>query len=69
MKYYIAREKNNSLRLFVSEPYYHKGFQKWVTGNPYDFQYDLVGYIPNNEFSEVTFENSPQEVKVKIKLC
>ena len=66
MKFYVAREKDNSTRLFTSKPYYHDGFQKWVTGNPYDFQYDLVGYIPDTEFQELTFENSPKEVKIKL---
>lgn len=57
MKLWIARDKNGTLKLHESEPYcpyntWHNGNQEW--------------HLDDDFFPEVTFENSPQEVELKL---
>lgn len=56
MKLWIARELNNSLILHSTKPYYEDG--EWVSSTNYSIDSDL--------FPEVTFENSPQLVEIKL---
>lgn len=72
MKLYAARDKNGSLSLYACKPikigahfYVHDGHQRI----DYDTSYVKGWYIDGidrNLFPEVTFENSPQEVEVKL---
>jgi hypothetical protein len=57
MKLSIARDKNGTLTLHESEPYCR--FNTWHNGNQ-EF------YLNNKLFPEVTFENSPQQVEIKL---
>lgn len=56
-KFWIAREKYGGVSLYVTKPY--RDGEYWITtGNYYLFDRSL--------FPEVTIENSPQEVELKI---
>lgn len=60
MKLWIARDKNGSLWLYNSEPKKEGGIYH---------NNDGVGdslFLSQNILPEVTFENSPQEVKLKL---
>jgi hypothetical protein len=59
MKLWIARDKNGVLALFDDVPTQKNGIF-------YDPFYDVVLMLPKKEFPEVTFENSPQEVELKL---
>ena len=63
MKLWIARNKNGLLELFYKEPHYDKSHEiycdSWRGGY-------YIGDIPKDMFPEVTFENSPQKVKLEL---
>lgn len=62
MKLWIARDKfDKKIGLYAEEPNFRKtvhGFEDWRDG-------DFIGYL-EDEFPEVTFENSPQQVELKL---
>lgn len=58
MKLWIARDEDGELHLFCSKPI--KSGLYWIAG----FGNELC--INDNLFPEVTFENSPQEVEIKL---
>lgn len=72
MKLWIARDKKGSLSLYAYKPieidgsfYVHDGFHRI----DYDTSYVKGWYIDGinrNLFPEVTFENSPQQVEIKL---
>ena len=72
MKLWIARDKDGSLSLYACKPieiggsfYVHTGFERIG----YDTSYVKGWYIDGINrklFPEVTFENSPQEVELKL---
>lgn len=57
MKMWIARDENGTLALHESEPYCP--YSTWHNSNQ-EF------YLDNDLFPEVTFENSPQQVEIKL---
>lgn len=57
MKLWIARDKNGTLVLHESKPYCP--FTNWHNSNQ-EF------YLDSELFPEVTFENSPQEIELKL---
>lgn len=58
MKLWIARDKNGDLSLYDVEPT-ENGFGCWESsGNEYEIDWRL--------FPEVTYENSPQQVEIKL---
>lgn len=59
MKLWIARDKNGLLRLFDEEPHYVNDKRGWEP---------ILGSIWLSEdiFPSVTWENSPQEVELKL---
>ena len=63
MKLWIARTKEGFkkgyLAVFKSKPSYIEYKDEWV-----DFSGGM--YISNEEFPDVTFENSPQKVELKL---
>lgn len=62
MKLWIARNKDGSLTLFENEPYYHD-----IQGFWYDvFEMPIADDLKSTLFPEVTFENSPREVELKL---
>lgn len=63
MKLWIARDKNKNLFGFTEKPILSSKFDIFVAENKktcvlYEFNSDL--------FPEVTFENSPQQVELKL---
>ena len=66
MKAWVARDKDG-LWLFTQKPIldtYDRGdipTYFWTSERDADLE------LPNSEFPEVTFENSPQEVEIKLK--
>lgn len=61
MKLWIARNDGGTLELHQRKPSISK-----VTGKPVWVNGGFVGFIFNDIFPEVTFENSPQEVELKL---
>lgn len=72
MKLWIARDKDGDLSLYACKPieiggkfYIHDGYQRI----DYDTSYVKGWYIDGvnrDLFSEVTFENSPREIEIKL---
>ena len=60
MKLWAARNKNNKLALYTEEPilYYNEYYEGPYKSQRIDLDEEL--------FPEVTFENSPQQVEVKL---
>lgn len=58
MKRWIARDVNGSLFLHDEKPNLEKLYGYWDSDNYFRLDTD--------EFPEVTFENSPQEVEIKL---
>lgn len=60
MKLWIARDKDNSLYFYKEKPQLtYRG--NWINKNDTCFI-----KLPRTEFPEVTFENSPQQVEIKL---
>lgn len=60
MKLFIARDEDGELYLYPSKP--RKGDYRFVCGYVYEDYINLNG----DEFPEITFENSPREVELKL---
>ncbi len=60
MKLWIARDKDNELRIFTSKPYQRYGIFRTEYNND-----DFI-FIDSEKFPEVTFENSPMEIEFKL---
>lgn len=61
MKLWIARESDKSLYLFSEKPIFEEGC--WVEKSGYGYCFTE---LPYDVFPEVTFENSPKEVELKL---
>lgn len=59
MKLWIARDKDGGLWLFENKPSYTGSYWK-------DFFETSIGEFDYRLFPEVTFENSPREVEIKL---
>lgn len=63
MKFWIARDKSGCLSLFRKKPVWKYSntlnFEDWFNG-------DFLALIDPKSFPEITFENSPQEVELKL---
>lgn len=59
MKLWIARDKYNLLSLFFDKPEYKEQWNTWAKAA-------FATYLPPSAFPEVTFENSPQQVEIKL---
>ena len=67
MKLYIARDKDNSLSLCTHKQVYCALFDNWEQPKEYyNDDYSFHAYIPESLFPEVTFENSPMIVELKL---
>lgn len=66
MKLYIARDKDGSLNLFKYRPFLKQ--DNIPTGGYWcdNSEVGLFIFVPKNNFPEVTFENSPQQVELKL---
>ena len=60
MKLWIARDIDGGLYLYMNKPI--KGDYRFTCGYVFD---DYI-QLDSDEFPEVTFENSPQEVELKL---
>lgn len=65
MKLWIARQRDNSLYLFTHQPTLFCG--RWCR-NGVNQHYTILwkDKVEKDLFPEVTFENSPQEVELKL---
>lgn len=59
---WIARDKDNSLSLFVSKPINHRD-ECWIPRENIDCGNYLT--LPDSEYPEITFENSPQQINLQ----
>lgn len=61
MNFWIARDKNGFIGLYRIKP-------TWVRVNRFreDWDGEFIGLLDNNDFPEITFENSPKEVEFKL---
>lgn len=68
MKLYIARDIDNKLFLYTSKPICGKDgiFRINETNDTDAIDLDVIE-LDNNEYTAITFENSPQEVELVIK--
>ena len=57
MKLWIARDNNSDISIYYEKP---RLIGEYWGSVPFAMR------LPNNSFSEVTFENSPQEVELKL---
>lgn len=60
MKMWICRNKSNIVHLFLNKPKLKENGEEWYDPN----EFDLVLHC--TDFPEVTFENSPMEVELKL---
>ena len=63
MKLWIARNQDGSLRLYEEKPslVYDDELRRW-----YYEKESFLDFYDESVFPEVTFENSPQEVELKL---
>ena len=61
MKLWAARNNSGTLEIHQMKPSITK-----ITGRPMWVSGGFVGFVFDDVFPEVTFENSPQEVKLKL---
>ena len=59
MKLWIARDRSGILRIYYNKPKVNRKTQE-ITSNGEYYEISI------NSFPEVTFENSPQEVELKL---
>lgn len=64
MKLWIARDKDNSLALFKTRPINHADMC-WFPREDVDCGNYII--LPESEFPDVTFDNSPKEINVDCK--
>lgn len=60
MEYYIARDKSGFLMVSEKEP------KLWENKKEYVVEDGEYMILPEDEFPEVTFENSPMKVELKL---
>lgn len=63
MKIWIAANENGKLNLFVDRP--ARMFDRWRKEGYWAGSYGALE-LPASKFPEVTFENSPMEVELKL---
>ena len=60
IKLWIVKDLSEELILFKKQPFYNNKIKMWMGG-------DLpIGKLNSYSFPEVTFENSPQQVELKL---
>lgn len=60
MKLWIARNKFGTITIYTKRPIYNECTDEW---KGYDFEKIELSML---NFPEVTFENSPQEIELKL---
>lgn len=69
MKMWIARTPNNGLNLFITKPFWRENLGLWCEWRRWTTESDTLTcvYIFDADlFPEVTFENSPMEIELKL---
>ena len=69
MKIWIARRKSNKLYMFFEKPHLTDDGKQWfvLENIPNNGVFADTGIkIDENEFQDVSYENSPQEVELKL---
>ena len=67
MKLYIARDKDNCLSLCTHKQVYDEFYDVWEEPDEcYNDNYGFHVYISDDLFPEITFENSPMKVELKL---
>lgn len=61
MKLWAARNENGTLEIHQRKPSISK-----ITGRPMWIDGGFVGFVFDDVFPEITFENSPQMVELKL---
>lgn len=61
MELWIARDKNDYIGLYYEEPIWVENLSGVM-----DWQGHFMGYFSKQSFPEVTFENSPKKVELKL---
>ena len=65
---WIARNKDGELNLFKEKPSLENGYWSQGVDSYLDYCYEFnIIELPKSAFSEVTIENSPKEVVIKLK--
>lgn len=60
MKLWIVRDLSEELILYKEQPSYNNKLKMWVGGGL------PIGKLKGYSFPSVTFENSPQQVEIKL---
>ena len=60
MKLWVVRDLSEELVLYKEQPFYNNKIKMWVRGGL------PIGRLAGNSFPEVTLENSPQLVELKL---
>lgn len=60
MIFWVARSLDNSILLCTEKMFFDKQFKEWGS------YYGSFLRLPKECFPEVTFENSPQQVEIKL---
>ena len=60
MKLWIVKDLSEELILYKERPSYNNKIKMWVGGGL------PIGKLKGRSFPKVTFENSPQEVEIKL---
>ena len=64
MKFYIARDDDNSLHLYTNKPYLEQTINKRTVKRYFMWNNGECYKLDNELFPEVTIENSPQEIEI-----
>lgn len=59
MKFWITRDKDGSLYLWRNKPIRQNNEDRFMYGG-------YIGELTQDLYPEITFENSPQEVEIKL---
>ena len=62
MEFWIARSFVGDLCAYTTEPTYNNTIKAWC----YDYNNGTLFVLDNRLFPEVTFENSPRKVEIKL---
>ena len=66
MKLFIARDKDGTLCLYDKEPKLSEEIEGVWVSSQYGDEFINVVVLPSEYFPEVTLDNSPQEVELKL---
>ena len=62
MELWIVRNFTGALHAYTVEPIYDNIIRDWI----YDYDKETLFILDHRLFPEITFENSPQKVKIEL---